>query len=229
MKMISKIFSAALMALAMTVPAQANELTIYDFNDVSDIVPIRPTYNDWAPHEVQFIYPASELTAMVGQDIRAMKFYFCDENGNVSGNVMNGGTYSISIGMTEQTTYASGWSASYIETGMTKVAEVTMNHGDTELVINFDNAWTYTGGNMVVQTVLDTQGTYSGYGYFLGQTSGINNAVYGAYTLNTTGFYPKATFTYGEDTPVEMVYTVVGPESIFGSNWDTNDENNELV
>ena len=27
----------------------------------------------------------------------------------------------------------------------------------------------------------------------------------------------------------EMVYTIVGDENVFGSNWDTNDENNELV
>ena len=33
----------------------------------------------------------------------------------------------------------------------------------------------------------------------------------------------------GEEPPVEMVYTIVGDENVFGSNWDTNDENNELV
>ena len=33
----------------------------------------------------------------------------------------------------------------------------------------------------------------------------------------------------GEEPPVEMVYTIVGDENVFGSNWDTYDENNELV
>ena len=45
-------------------------------------------------------------------------------------------------------------------------------------------------------------------------------------------FLPKVTFTYEDGTtptPVEMVYTVVGPEDVFGTNWDLNDPNNELV
>ena len=33
----------------------------------------------------------------------------------------------------------------------------------------------------------------------------------------------------GEEPPVEMVYTVVGPEAIFGSNWDETDENNDMT
>ena len=38
-----------------------------------------------------------------------------------------------------------------------------------------------------------------------------------------------ATKLGGEEPPVEMVYTVVGPESIFGSNWNVNDEANNMV
>ena len=33
----------------------------------------------------------------------------------------------------------------------------------------------------------------------------------------------------GEEPPVEMVYTVVGPEAIFGTNWDETDTNNDMV
>jgi len=42
----------------------------------------------------------------------------------------------------------------------------------------------------------------------------------------------EVTFTatkQGGEEPVEMVYTVVGPESIFGSNWDPADEANDMV
>ena len=42
----------------------------------------------------------------------------------------------------------------------------------------------------------------------------------------------EVTFTptkQGGEEPVEMVYTIVGDENVFGSNWDTNDEKNELV
>ena len=33
----------------------------------------------------------------------------------------------------------------------------------------------------------------------------------------------------GEEPPVEMVYTAVGPEAVFGSDWDVTDTNNDMV
>ena len=39
----------------------------------------------------------------------------------------------------------------------------------------------------------------------------------------------NATKQGGEEPPVEMVYTVVGPESIFGSNWAPADTTNDMV
>lgn len=33
----------------------------------------------------------------------------------------------------------------------------------------------------------------------------------------------------GEEPPVEMIYTVVGPETIFGSDWDETDQENDMV
>ena len=33
----------------------------------------------------------------------------------------------------------------------------------------------------------------------------------------------------GEEPPVEMVYTAVGPEAVFGSDWDATDTNNDMV
>ncbi|MBR7012408.1 MAG: hypothetical protein IKI10_05905 [Muribaculaceae bacterium] len=38
-----------------------------------------------------------------------------------------------------------------------------------------------------------------------------------------------ATKLGGEEPPVEMVYTVVGPEAIFGTNWNEADTNNDMV
>ena len=33
----------------------------------------------------------------------------------------------------------------------------------------------------------------------------------------------------GEEPPVEMVYTVAGPQAIFGSDWDATDTNNDMI
>ncbi len=219
MKKSFKLLAAALMAFAMSVPAQALELTIYDGNDVSECVPIRPTYYDyWDQYKVQFIYPEAELSAMVGEEIHSMKFYFADEQGNPGTNVMNGGKMSILIGTTDETSFG-GWSPSFIsEDGLTKVAEISMTHGDAELLIEFDNAWTYNGGNVIIETRLEAEGTYSNYGYFLGKTTNVANAVYGLYSVATEGFYPKATFTYGGEEPQTNVATTLAQANAMEDN-----------
>ncbi len=54
----------------------------------------------------------------------------------------------------------------------------------------------------------------------------------GTYNLKIT-FDPETEqvkfFVNGEDPNAEMVYTVVGPENVFGTNWNTYDPNNEMV
>ncbi|MBQ3730122.1 MAG: hypothetical protein IJS04_09555 [Muribaculaceae bacterium] len=54
----------------------------------------------------------------------------------------------------------------------------------------------------------------------------------GTYNLKIT-FDPETEqvkfFVNGEDPNAEMVYTVVGPEDIFGTNWNVNDTNNDMV
>ena len=219
MKKSFKLLAAALMAFAMSVPAQALELTIYDGNDVSECVPIRPTYYDyWDQYKVQFIYPEAELSAMVGEEIHSMKFYFADAQGNPGTNVMNGGKMSILIGTTDETSFG-GWSPSFIsEDGLTTVAEISMTHGDAELLIEFDNAWTYNGGNIIIETRLEAEGTYSNYGYFLGKTTNVANAAYGLYSVATEGFYPKATFTYGGEEPQTNVATTLAQANAMEDN-----------
>ena len=198
MKKVSKLMTAALCALASFVPAQAETLTIYNGTAQSENIPIRATYFDYAPYRGQVIYPAAQLTAMVGENINSLKFYIANEDGNV----MSGGKVALYLGTTTLDQYASGWSASFFEeTDLTRVAEVSMTHGEAEVVFNFTEPWAYAGGNLVVATLLEDEGTYSNYGYFLGETTDLRSAAYGYYSPNTEGFYPKATFDYGESTP----------------------------
>ena len=48
------------------------------------------------------------------------------------------------------------------------------------------------------------------------------------FNAETTEITFNATKQGGEE-PVEMVYTVVGPEDVFGSNWDPTDETNDMT
>jgi len=197
MKKSLKLMSAVLMALATFVPAQADELTIFEGTATSDCIPVRPTYYDWEGYNSQAIYPEAQLAAMQGQPIKAMKFYFAEDYGNV----MNGGKLAFYVGTTSQASY-SGWSPSLIdESTLTKVAEMSMTHGDANLVITFDEPWTYEGGNLVIQTTVVEEGTYSDYGHFLGTAADDPVGAYGTYAVNTEKFYPMTTFTYGSDTP----------------------------
>ena len=63
MKKIFKLMSAALMALAMFVPAQAAELTVYDGStygvSYNEYVPIYGYYYDTNNFATQIIYPAA--------------------------------------------------------------------------------------------------------------------------------------------------------------------------
>ena len=148
MKKVFKLMSAALMALAMFMPAQADELTLYDASTqvvvYNEYVPIYGYYFDAANFITEIIYPASDLEAMQGAAITSLKFYI----GGLDGNTLSGGKVGVGIGTTDQNEFP-GYNPDPI-LGLTEVAEITMTPGETELVINFTEPFIYEGGNLVV-------------------------------------------------------------------------------
>ena len=194
MKKSFKLLFAALMSMAAFVPAQADNLTVYDGADYNNYVPFYGGYFDTQNMASQMIYRAGDLQAMQGALISSLKFYvFYPE----TGNPLNGGKLGVSIGVTDLDQF-SGYSPSLI-TGLTQVAEITMNPGDTEIVVNFDTPFAYTGGNLVIATnVNESAGYYEDF-YFFGK-----NVDYYAsmYRLPASGssyaqsFGPKTTFEY---------------------------------
>jgi len=212
MKKLLSIFVLAAVAFA----AQAVDVTVFDGTDQNDCVPIRATYYDyWDVYNVQFIYPAAELTALQGKEITSVKFYVANDNGNV----MNGGKMALYIGTTTQSSFPD-WSPSFIsDDAFTKVAEISMVHGVPEVVFDFDEPWTYEGGNMVMMTRLIEKGTYSDYGYFYGRNAdGVKNAAYGLYSVSATSFYPKTTFTYDGEEPQGNVATTLAQANAMEDN-----------
>jgi hypothetical protein len=192
MKKLLSIFVLAAVAFA----AQAVDVTVFDGTDQNDCVPIRATYYDyWDVYNVQFIYPAAELTALQGKEITSVKFYVANENGNV----MNGGQMALYIGTTTQSSF-SDFSTSFIsDDAFTKVAEISMVHGVPEIVFDFDEPWTYEGGNIVIYTVIDADGSVVGSEAtnFLGEAVEAASAC-GNWSVTAKDFIPKTTFTYGE-------------------------------
>lgn len=206
MKKCFKLLSAALIALATFVPAQAAEITLFDGTDQSEYSPIYGYNNDSEGNISQTILPATALDVLQGAEISALKFYIADD----AGNGMTSGTYEVSIGTTEMTSFYS----SPIE-GLTKVAEITMVGGATEIVVNFDEPWTYEGGNIVIETKVIAGGNYNRT-HFYGEAADVNNVLYGNWTKYNTNFYPKTTITYEGAVVVDYLASVSAEEIAFG-------------
>ncbi|MCR5135150.1 MAG: choice-of-anchor D domain-containing protein [Clostridiales bacterium] len=189
MKKCIKLFSAALIALASFVPAQAMEMTVFNGTATNEYIPVRSYYYDTQNYQSQFILPADQFYALQGAEISAIKFYIATEGGNL----MSGGKLSVTIGTTDRTDY-SGYSASYVE-DVTEVAQITMTPGETEVVVNFTEPWTYQGGNIVIGTKVIETGN-APHVFFYGETSTVQNAAYGSAYITSLGFCPKTTFVY---------------------------------
>lgn len=206
MKKCFKLLSAALIALASFVPAQADEITLFDGTDQSEYSPIYGYNNDSEGNISQTIIHESYLEGLKGADITALKFYIAD----AAGNGMTSGTYAVSIGTTDENSMYT----TPLE-GLTQVAEITMVGGATEIVVNFDEPWTYEGGNIVIETKVIAGGNYVHVNFF-GQAADVNNVLYGNWTKYNTNFYPKTTITYEGAVVVDYLATVSAEEIAFG-------------
>lgn len=209
MKKSFKLFSAALMALAMFVPAQAEVLTIFNDGYYSTDAPIFGYNYDTDGYITQTIYPAAELTPMVGKPIKSMKFYVYGE----AGNLMDGGELAISVGTTTTNAFAGGWSAVAF-TGLTHVADITMTQGEAEIVVAFDEPFLYEGDNLVFEAKVTTTAPY-GETPFIGAISNINNVIHkGTYTTSTAQFNPMTTFEYGDGSTPEVLVGDVNSDGV---------------
>ena len=190
----SKFFAAALMAMAMFVPAQAETLTVYDGSDGNQYVPIYGGYFDTQNVVTQIIYHESDLQDMTGALITSMKFYIGYPE---DGNKLNGGKLSVWIGTTDLNQF-SGYSPEVID-GLTPVAEISMTAGETEVVVDFNQPFVYTGGNLVVKTIVEESSNYYDDLYFWGLTTEFNASMYYMPASGSSwgqNFGPKTTFDY---------------------------------
>ena len=182
------------LALAMAIPPAwaEEELLVCNGTTTNAYVPIAyaGAYGTSYPTQ-QMIYPADMLSDMSGTEIKGITFY------TSSAIVMNQGSFDVKLGETSQSTYSSATAI----TGLTTVASAQVPvAGGTELVINFDNNYTYNGGNLVVEIYINSN-LYPSYASqnFYGQSQE-NYTSFGYGTRQK--FLPKATFTYeGELQP----------------------------
>ena len=176
---------AALLAVTMTSPAICanKQLTVAEGSELSFSSPINFMWVDTEGTKTQVLYPASLITDMRGETINSVKFYLHDGCGS------DGGRLSVSVGETSATAFGP-----YV-TGLTQVATITLTAGQTEVLITFDTPYQYSGGSLVIETVVEETTDYSET-FFLGE----RGTTYTTITRNEVErFLPKATFDYGTD------------------------------
>jgi len=180
-------FAALLFAPAMAW-AQA-ELTVGNGTATDEYIPVYGYYVDAAQHN-QVIYPADSLQEMTGGTISGLTFYMSETSTSWSGPVDWNTTVTISLGATEAT------SLSGVITGadLTQVAQVVWNGQDETLVVEFDNAFTYEGGNLLLD-ITTTAGSYGQASFYGAALSGASVCTHGMST-HAQDFLPKTTFSY---------------------------------
>lgn len=186
-----------LVAGLMMLSASAETLSLYDGGEWSGVVPFNGMYLDAVGNKTQVLYPAADLTAMVGKEIKSITFYT-----DVEGCPLEDGTVNISLGETSANVMTG-----YITEGMTQVGTFTFSkfEGNGELTINLDQPYVYQGGNLVFENVVAEASSRFDYIYCLGIGTTYDNCYVTSYSAGTRQFLPKTTFTFGEDTPEPQV------------------------
>lgn len=179
-----------LVALMLPFASQAQTLTVCDGTVNSQYVPFDGYNADAAQHN-QMLYPATDLTAMNGQAITQMVFYIDQSASNGSNTAASRlGTWTVSLGETTATTL----SALDNTTTLTQVYQGYFDCSTGTLTLEFDQAYAYNGGNLLVD--LNHAAASWNRWYFLGMTT-TADASYNSDDDESYTFLPKCTFSYG--------------------------------
>ena len=187
-------FFASLVALLCAVmtqmTAQALELTVHDGTAGNSYVPFYGFYyDDSAGVHAQMVFPASELAAMSGANITAIKWYDSEttEINFAADNVI----YLKEVSYTTISAYEAASSCTIVYGG------TVIRASDGTISVTFDTPFTYNGGNLLVGFETTTGGYYKTT-WFYGETvAGASLQHHGSGSGGVQrNFLPKTTFTY---------------------------------
>ena len=207
-----KVFSLMMgLVLAFTGLAKAGELTVNDGTVTNGLVPVYGLYAD-AYLKCEYILPASQLSAMVGEPISQMKFYLSSP----AAAAWTGTNFRVFLKEVSNTTLSAY--TGYADA--TVVYQGALDGTQSTMVVNFTTPYTYNGGNLLVGFYNETIGTYksaSFYGvnaYDGDCIQGYSYSSLSAITVNNRNFLPKTTFTYSGGQGGQTCPLVVTPDTI---------------
>jgi len=196
---------------AMAFAAQADVLTVCDGGDTNTSVPIYGLYADVNGTIGQMIYTPALLDGLEGGKISQVKFY-------TSGINFSGVTLQLSMKDLET---RDNFSDYVYFTDLMEVAQTTPSEGDTELVFNLSQPYTYEGGNLVLEVkVIATEGDWGTTTFYGMNTEYAASYYHYWYSWSdtpskwTANFLPKVTFDYeigGVTPPVEPTVKTGAP------------------
>lgn len=180
-----------LLALFMPWAAQAqNELTVYeDGTNSNGYVPFYGLYADTQGAASECVIPSDELSEMAGGTITAMKFYLTTPAAEAWT-----GTHQVYLGEINETTLTGITGPDAFSVVLTGQFDAT----GTELILEFDEPYTYEGGNLLIGTYVSVAGNWKS-ASFTGVNQEENTGWYrSSATASGTAvkFLPKTTFTY---------------------------------
>ena len=211
-----KKFFTFIAVAAMALASQATVLTVADPATLDEAYysgnsPICGLYVDTYGTQVQTIYPAEMLADMAGKQITQVQFYTL----NVLYEKFDLGTSTdatdyinfdnAKIQLLFKEIDENGYTEVVAVADATPVATVVPVRGDQHLTFVLDQPFTYSGKNLMVETLVIEEGSW-GATYFGGMSTDPTNC--GFYSIDDetgiTAFMPTTSFTYEEGTtPVE--------------------------
>ena len=168
---------------------KASELTVAEnATGNTGYLPIYGLYVDTQGAGAQSLYPANELSSMVGGAISQMTFYL-----STSAAEAWTGTIQVSLAEVTETSLASAFYAGE----MTTVYTGTLDASGETLEVVFSNPFTYAGGNLLVDMQVSVAGNWKSASFTAVAMEGAGRYRTSASAAGSVvNFLPKCTFTY---------------------------------
>ena len=187
-KLLSFLLTALIGLSSLTLSAQS--VTVANGNATNAYIPVYGYWMDASQHN-QIIYPESMLTELVGENINTMMFYLSSEPSN-------SWTSSVTLSM-GITTNASFSSTTHDQTPLSQVYSGNFSISNGVLTFILDSAFTYNGGNLLLD-IVTTGGNYSTASFYGMSQSNASMYQYNSYSGIQSGiqnFVPKTMFVFG--------------------------------
>ncbi len=151
---------AAVLSLLPFGARAQEELTVCDSTAYNSYVPVYGLYVDDYQHS-QSIYPASMLEDMsVGSQITSLTYYLK----TLATGPWTSAHFIVSISEVDDESFSS---ANFLDnTGFTVVYSGTLDGQDSTMLIEFEDPYTYEGGNLIVDSVEDVDGTFKSASFY---------------------------------------------------------------